>query len=143
MPGARRARGDAAEGAALAMLQARGLQLLARNAASRGGELDLVMRDGATLAFVEVRYRGNAAFGGGAASVDAGKRRRLVHAAQAWLLVHPQHADAPCRFDVVAASGDPAASSSRRACRAFSSRSPRPCPAGWAWWASPWARWSG
>ena len=109
MPGARRARGDAAEGAALAMLQARGLQLLARNAASRGGELDLVMRDGATLAFVEVRYRGIAAFGGGAASVDAGKRRRLVHAAQAWLLVHPQHADAPCRFDVVAASGDPAA----------------------------------
>lgn len=104
----RRARGDAVESAALRFLEANGLRLLARNASARGGELDLVMRDGATLAFVEVRYRGNAAFGGGAASVDAGKRRRLVHAAQAWLLRHPQHTDAPCRFDVVAASGDPA-----------------------------------
>ncbi|QNN45658.1 YraN family protein [Thermomonas brevis] len=105
----RRARGDAVETAALAYLEARGLRLLARNASARGGELDLVMQDGAALMFVEVRYRGSDAFGGGAASVDAGKRRRLVRAAQAYLLGHPRHADAPCRFDVVAASGDPAA----------------------------------
>ena len=107
MPDARRARGDAAEAAALAMLQARGLQLLARNAASRGGELDLVMRDGTTVVFVEVRYRASQRYGGGAASVDAGKRRRLVHAARAFLAGHPQMADAPCRFDVVDADGDP------------------------------------
>ena len=107
MPGARRARGDVAEAAALAMLQAHGLQLLARNASSRGGELDLVMRDGATVVFVEVRYRATRRFGGGAASVDAGKRRRLVHAARAFLAGHPQMADAPCRFDVVDADGDP------------------------------------
>jgi len=105
----RRARGDAVETAALAYLEARGLRLLARNASARGGELDLVMQDGAALVFVEVRYRGSDAFGGGAASVDAGKRRRLVRAAQAYLLRHPRQADAPCRFDVVAASGDPAA----------------------------------
>ena len=107
MPDARRARGDAAEAAALAMLQAHGLQLLARNAASRGGELDLVMRDGTTVVFVEVRYRASQRYGGGAASVDAGKRRRLVHAARAFLAGHPQMADAPCRFDVVDADGDP------------------------------------
>ena len=107
MPDARRARGDVAEAAALAMLQAHGLQLLARNASSRGGELDLVMRDGATVVFVEVRYRATRRFGGGAASVDAGKRRRLVHAARAFLAGHPQMADAPCRFDVVDADGDP------------------------------------
>ena len=107
MPDARRARGDVAEAAALAMLQDRGLQLLARNAASRGGELDLVMREGATVVFVEVRYRATRRFGGGAASVDAGKRRRLVHAARAFLAGHPQMADAPCRFDVVDADGDP------------------------------------
>ena len=107
MPDARRARGDVAEAAALAMLQDRGLQLLARNASSRGGELDLVMRDGATVVFVEVRYRATRRFGGGAASVDAGKRRRLVHAARAFLAGHPQMADAPCRFDVVDADGDP------------------------------------
>lgn len=105
----RRARGNAVEAAALGLLEANGLRLLARNASARGGELDLVMADGATVVFVEVRYRADAAFGGGAASVDAGKRRRLVHAAQTWLHRHPRHANAPCRFDVMAASGDPAA----------------------------------
>ena len=109
MPDARRARGDAAEAAALAMLQARGLHLLARNAASRGGELDLVMRDGATVVFVEVRYRAGSGFGGGFASVDHGKRRRLVRAAQLYLAGRPRLASLPCRFDVVEASGDPAA----------------------------------
>lgn len=103
----RRARGDAVEAAALAFLEARGLRLLARNAHARGGELDLVMRDGDGLVFVEVRFRANAAFGGGAASVDARKRRKLVHAAQLFLHRHPQHAGAPCRFDVIDASGDP------------------------------------
>lgn len=105
----RRARGDAVEAAALEFLQGHGLRLLARNAQARGGELDLVMQDGGSLVFVEVRYRANACFGGGAASVDHGKRRKLVRAAQAFLLRHPQHADAPCRFDVIDACGDPQA----------------------------------
>lgn len=104
----RRARGDAVETAALGFLQRHGLRLLARNAQARGGELDLVMLDGETLVFVEVRYRATSAFGGGAASVDAGKRRKLVRAAQAFLLRHPQHADVSCRFDVIDAAGDPA-----------------------------------
>lgn len=103
----RRARGDAVETAALQHLQAHGLQLLARNAQSRGGELDLVMRDADGVVFVEVRYRASSGFGGGAVSVDAHKRRKLIHAAQVWLLRHPHHANAPCRFDVIAASGDP------------------------------------
>ena len=110
---ARRIRGDAVETAVLAHLQALGLHLLDRNAASRAGEIDLVMLDksgaaAGTVVFVEVRYRAYDAFGGGAASVDAGKRRRLVHAAEVFLQRNPRHADAPCRFDVVAASGDPA-----------------------------------
>lgn len=104
----RRARGDGVEAAALDFLQRHGLRLLARNASARGGELDLVMRDGEAVVFVEVRYRASDAYGGGAASVDAGKRRKLVSAAQAFLLDHPQHADAPCRFDVIDASGNPA-----------------------------------
>ena len=108
-----RVRGDAVETAALAHLQAHGLRLLSRNASARVGEIDLVMLDnsgvdGEAVVFVEVRYRAGTAFGGGVASVDAGKRRRLVRAAQAFLQRHPRHADAPCRFDVVAASGDPA-----------------------------------
>lgn len=105
----RRARGAAIEAAARRHLLAAGLRDMAANARFRGGELDLVMRDGACVVFVEVRYRRNARFGGGAASVDAGKRRRLLHAAQLFLAMHPALRDAPCRFDVVDASGDPAA----------------------------------
>ena len=97
------------ETAALHHLQAHGLQLLARNAQSRGGELDLVMRDAGSVVFVEVRYRASREFGGGAVSVDAGKRRKLVHAAQVWLSQHPHYAQAACRFDVIAASGVPTA----------------------------------
>ncbi|MEO8160830.1 MAG: YraN family protein [Arenimonas sp.] len=96
--------GATAEDAALAHLRAAGLQLLARNVRYPFGELDLVMREGATLAFVEVRFRRGNSFGGAAASVDAGKRRKLARAAQAWLGAHRAYASAPCRFDVVAVS---------------------------------------
>jgi len=90
-----------------------GLREIARNANYRGGELDLVMLDqdrgGNVLVFVEVRYRGSRAFGGGAMSVDARKRHKLVRAAQLFLLTHPRYANASCRFDVVEADGDPRA----------------------------------
>ncbi len=108
-----RASGAAVERAARAHLEAAGLRTLAANVGYRGGELDLVMleRDGAqrTVVFVEVRHRRSGAFGGGAASVDAGKRRRLVLAAQQYLAGEPALYMLPCRFDVVAADGDPAA----------------------------------
>lgn len=107
----RRARGARIESAARAHLTRAGLLPVAANANYRFGELDLVMHDPQTrtLVFVEVRYRASARFGGGAASVDARKRRKLVHAALAFLAAHPVYSDAPCRFDVVDASGDPAA----------------------------------
>lgn len=105
----RQAIGAAVEHAALEYLQARGLRLLARNVQARAGELDLVMQDGAGIVFIEVRYRADPAFGGAIASVDQGKRRKLVRAAQFYLARHPRLANAPCRFDVIAACGDPAA----------------------------------
>lgn len=110
------------EAAAREHLRRAGLTPVAANASYRFGELDLVMLDdgksngdararhrrgGATLVFVEVRYRKSAGFGGGAASIDAGKRRRLVNAAQAFLGAHRGYAAMSCRFDVVDASGDP------------------------------------
>lgn len=110
----RRARGAAVEAAARTYLLAAGLREIALNAQYRLGELDLVMRDdsgrsGAVVVFVEVRYRRSSAFGGGAASVDAIKQRKLVHAAECFLLAHRQYAQSPCRFDVIEADGDPAA----------------------------------
>jgi putative endonuclease len=98
--------GAAAEDAALAHLRAAGLQLLARNVRYPFGEIDLVMREGATIAFVEVRYRRDARFGGAFASVTREKCRKLARAAQAWLQSNRAHARAPCRFDVVAATPD-------------------------------------
>ena len=100
--------GAAAEDAACAFLLARGLQLIARNVRYRFGELDLVMRDGDTIVFVEVRRRKGGRFGDGAASVDHRKRRRLRLAARAWLASKRGSADAPCRFDIasVRAEGD-------------------------------------
>ena len=109
----RRAQGDAVEALARHHLQSAGLRDVAANANYRFGELDLVMLDptGRTpcLVFIEVRYRRDSRFGGGAASVDLHKRRKLVRAAQAFLMAHPTYRNAACRFDVVEASGDPAA----------------------------------
>jgi putative endonuclease len=111
----RRARGALVEAAASRHLRDAGLRLLGSNINYRVGELDLVMldrdRDGDVVVFVEVRFRatGNAVagFGSGAESVDPGKRRKLLRAAQLFL-VKTRRTDAPCRFDVVEASGDPA-----------------------------------
>jgi putative endonuclease len=103
----RRETGGLHEAAAARHLEARGLTVLARNAVSRFGELDLVLADGDTTVFAEVRYRRGDGWGGAAASVDAGKQRRLVAAARAWLARHPEAARRPCRFDVVAVGGVP------------------------------------
>ncbi len=103
----RRLRGAQVEAAARAHLLRAGLREIAANANFRLGELDLVMFDRDTLVFVEVRYRRHSGFGGGAMSVDANKRRKLVRAAQQFLLSHPRYANTPCRFDVVEADGDP------------------------------------
>jgi putative endonuclease len=106
-----RQRGAEIEAAARAYLLRAGLRDVAANANYRFGELDLVMLEGdgrdGVLVFIEVRYRRDMRFGGGAASIDAGKRRRIVQAAQAFLAAHHAFANAHCRFDVIDAGGDP------------------------------------
>jgi putative endonuclease len=99
--GARTARqraGAAAEDLAAAFLRGRGLAIVERNFRCKGGEIDLVARDGPTLVFVEVRLRRSDRHGGAAASVDGAKQRRILHAARVYLAAH---GDAPCRCDVV------------------------------------------
>ena len=61
--------------------------------------------DGTALAIVEVRYRASDRFGGAAASITFGKRRRIVSAARALLATNPPLARLPARFDVVEVSG--------------------------------------
>ena len=99
--------GAAAEQAAAAFLEAQGLTIAARNAASRGGEIDIVARDGDVLVFVEVRLRANQRFGSGADSVDARKQQRLVRAANHYLIRHHGARPPPCRFDVLSLAPAP------------------------------------
>jgi putative endonuclease len=98
--------GRAAEEAAARFLEARGLQLVERNYRCRRGEIDLVMRDGETVIFVEVRYRRSGRFGSGAESVDGRKQARLLAAALHYAQARGLHAS-PMRFDVVSVSGEP------------------------------------
>lgn len=106
-----RSRGEEGEARALRHLQRQGLKLVERNYRTGGGprrpagEIDLILRErDGTLVFVEVRSRAAGSHGGAAASIDAGKRRRLVHAAQHYLLRFAS--PPPCRFDVVAIDGE-------------------------------------
>lgn len=96
--------GQRAEDAAARFLSQRKLAVLARNYRCRGGEIDLVCRDGKTLVFVEVRLRRNAGFGGAAASITPVKQRRIVLAAQHYLAATGKH-DRDCRFDCVLIDG--------------------------------------
>lgn len=63
----------------------------------------MVMRDGSTLVFIEVRFRTSSRFGTPAETVDAQKQRRLAAVASHYLQKHPTNL--PCRFDVLAVSG--------------------------------------
>lgn len=90
--------GAAAERLAAAFLARKGLRLVEANYRCRFGEIDLVLRDGDTIVFAEVRLRSSDRFGGAAYSVDRRKQARLIAAARRWLAGKK---DVPCRFDVV------------------------------------------
>jgi len=96
----RRLVGDQGERSAERYLQRLGMRILERGYRFRGGEIDLVARDGAELVFVEVKTRTSRDFGDPSEAVTARKRRRIIHAASCYLKAHGawQH---PCRFDVV------------------------------------------
>ena len=98
--------GQSAEAHAEAFLKTQGLKLVARNWRCRFGEIDLVMQDGPTLVFIEVRLRSHSDFGGAAASVTPAKQKKLLAAARQYLSTLKTLP--PCRFDVVAFSGDTA-----------------------------------
>ena len=82
-----------------------GLLCLFSNFRCKGGEIDLIMRDGRMLVFVEVRYRAGRSHGGAIATVTAAKQLRLRNTARYFLMLHPEYRQAPCRFDVVGIVG--------------------------------------
>lgn len=94
--------GQRAEALAEAYLTDRGLQPRARNYRCKAGEIDLIMTQGETLVFVEVRLRRNSRFASAAESVDARKQQKLLRAAQFYLLQHKLTERVVCRFDIIA-----------------------------------------
>jgi putative endonuclease len=101
MSQARQTLGKTGEDLACRELERRGYVILARRYRQRGGELDIIARDGATLVFVEVKARGGHAFGDAAEAVTGFKRRRIVQLALDYIARH-RVMGSPCRFDVVA-----------------------------------------
>ncbi len=93
--------GQRGEAAAERYLKRRGYKLLARGDRLRPGELDLVMADGRTIVFVEVKTRRSQDDGHPAEAVDAQKQRRLTRLAVTFLKRHGL-LEYPGRFDVVA-----------------------------------------
>jgi putative endonuclease len=91
--------GLSAESRAAAYLMAKGYRILAKRFRTPYGEIDLVVRKRNLLAFVEVKAR--ASLDEAAYAVTPRQQQRIIAAAQAWLMAHPEHAEFDMRFDAV------------------------------------------
>ncbi|MDP2247478.1 MAG: YraN family protein [Nitrosomonadales bacterium] len=90
--------GSEAEQIAAMHLQQKGLKLLVQNYQSRYGEIDLIMQDGKTIVFIEVRLRTSNSFGGAAMSITPSKQQKIIRTAEQYL---QKHGNVDCRFDVI------------------------------------------
>jgi putative endonuclease len=100
MTHARIALGNTGEDLACEELERRGYAIIARRYRRRGGELDIIARDGKTMVFVEVKAREGRAFGEACEAVTANKRRTITRLALDYLMRH-RLTECACRFDVV------------------------------------------
>jgi len=91
--------GLSAEARAAAFLMAKGYRILARRFRTPYGEIDIVARRRNLLAFIEVKAR--ASLDDAAYAVTPRQQRRIIDAAQAWLMAHPEHAEFDLRFDAI------------------------------------------
>jgi putative endonuclease len=93
--------GQALEARVASFLKKQGLEPVDKNYRCRFGEVDLIMREGNVLVFIEVRGRRGERFGSPAESVTRPKQRRVAAAAAHYLQRHARLAQLACRFDVV------------------------------------------
>jgi putative endonuclease len=91
--------GLSAETRAAAFLMAKGYRILAKRFRTRYGEIDIVAKRRNLLAFVEVKAR--ATLDDAAYALTARQQARIIDAAQAWLVAHPEQADFELRFDAM------------------------------------------
>lgn len=98
--------GSLYEKQAAAYLKKQGLRIVESNYRFRGGEIDLIARDGAYIVFVEVKYRSTGCSGDALCAVDKAKQRMISKTAKFYLTVRRRNVDLPCRFDVVGIDGN-------------------------------------
>jgi putative endonuclease len=91
--------GVSAEARAAAYLMAKGYRILAKRFRTPYGEIDIVARRRGLLAFVEVKAR--ASLDEAAHAVTPRQQARIIEAAQAWLVAHPEYGEYEMRFDVM------------------------------------------
>jgi putative endonuclease len=91
--------GLSAEARAAAYLLAKGYRILAKRFRTPYGEIDIVARRRNLLAFIEVKAR--ASLDEAAYAVTPRQQARIIAAAQAWLMAHPEHAEYDLRFDAM------------------------------------------
>ncbi|HKH03242.1 MAG TPA: YraN family protein [Bradyrhizobium sp.] len=91
--------GLSAESRAAAFLIAKGYRILAKRFRTPYGEIDIVARRRNLVAFIEVKAR--AKLDDAAYAVTTRQQARIIEAAQAWLMAHPEHSDFDLRFDAV------------------------------------------
>ncbi len=91
--------GLSAESRAAAFLMAKGYRILARRFRTPYGEIDIVARRRSLVAFIEVKAR--ASLDEAAYAVTPRQQARIIAAAQAWLMAHPEHAEFELRFDAM------------------------------------------
>jgi putative endonuclease len=99
-PNRKKQHGQLGEASAARFLRTQGYKILVTNYSSRWGEIDIVCRHRNVLVFVEVKTRGENAWGNPAAAVTRSKQRRLILTAHAYLKELEDN-NMPCRFDVV------------------------------------------
>jgi putative endonuclease len=102
-----RDKGNEAEQHAWHWLIRQGLRPVQRNYQCRLGEIDLIMLDGDTLTFVEVRRRKSNKYGGAAQSVTYHKQQKIIKAAQHFLMSNQRFQSLAARFDVIAYESAP------------------------------------
>jgi len=96
------ARGRAAERRAAWHYRLRGYRILARNVRAGGVELDLIVRRGRRLVFVEVKAKEGAGYGDPLEAVDEWKQARLRRGIEAWLAAYPDRAMLEVEFEIAA-----------------------------------------
>ncbi len=99
-------RGQSAERQAEQFLRSKGLRLLHRNYRTKAGEIDLIMADDQEWVFVEVRYKHSDDWADPAESITQQKQRKIIKAAQQYLLQYDKAGNKACRFDVILMSGE-------------------------------------